>query len=320
MIIVDSNNIAYIAYFSLGELSEGEVRTGTVFGFLNIVNRIAGQFGTSFVFCFDSKKNMRKEVDGLYKRNRHKDLDAQQFHELNEMHRQMRDLRREVLPKMGFKNVKVKKGYEADDLIAHYALKYKDDHHITIVSTDKDLYQLLDSNVDIYNPRTKKKFTLQDFENKYKISPNDWPLVKAIAGDTSDNIKGVWKVGEKTAIKYIKHNLSHTAKTYASIKEDWENVMLNMNLIELPYLGGRGIKFGYKKNEFTAEKFLAVFDRLRFIHYLREEQFEKWQKNFKLKKEKRNEKITRRSRQTVFRNDFEGRPIKKGLRKLSGKR
>lgn len=317
MILVDANNIAYIAYYSLGELSEGEDRTGTVFGFLNIVNRIAGQFGNDMVFCFDSKKNIRKEKHPTYKANRHKDLTSEEAYELKQMYKQLTDLRKDVLPSLGFRNVKVSRGYEADDLIAHYALKYKALMDIIIVSTDKDLYQLLDTNVSIYNPRTKKMFTIHDFKKMYKIKPKDWPEIKAIAGDPADNIKGVWKVGEKTAIKFKRGLLSRESKAYEQIAISWGIVLFWEKCIRLPYLGGHDILFGYKTNRFNRIDFIKTFDRLKFVYYLKDEQFERWEKNFNLKKEKTN---GRRPSKGVVRNDIENRSGKKVLRKLSGNR
>lgn len=281
MILIDSNNLAYIAYYSLGELSDGEVRTGTVFGFLNLVNQIAGRFGTSMVFCFDSKTNLRKEADKLYKANRRKDMTSDEAIEMEAMHRQITQLRREVLPALGFRNVKVKRGYEGDDIIAYYAKKYTN-KQVIIVSTDKDLYQLLTKNVSIFNPKTKQMYSVHDFTNEFGIKPNKWAKVKAIAGDSSDNIKGVWKVGEKTALKYIKGQLKTTTKAYDNIKLSWDIVLKNLNLIELPYLE---VDFGfkYRQNRLSRMDFIKTFDSLKFVYYLRDEQFQKWERNFRLK-------------------------------------
>lgn len=289
MVLLDANNLAYIAYYSLGELSEGEVRTGTVFGFLNIVNQIASRFGTSLIFCFDSKKNLRKKADKEYKANRHKDMTPEDAVELRAMQDQITQLRKEVLPQMGFRNIRVKSGYEADDIIAYFAKKYTSEN-ITIVSTDKDLYQLLTKNVSVYNPKTKKMYTRNNFVDNYGIKPNKWALVKAIGGDSSDNIKGIWKVGEKTAIKYVTGQLKTTSKAYENIKLNWSVVKKNLSLTSLPY---KEVDFGFRhrKNKLTREKFIKVFDRLRFIYYLREEQFERWEKNFELKKKKKLKRV-----------------------------
>jgi len=282
MILIDANNIAYMAYHSLGELADGEILTGTVFGFLNMVNSIAQRHGTAMVFCFDSKKNIRKRVLPSYKGTRHKDLTEEKLIELHHMHRQLTQIRREILPQMGFKNIKIKSGYEADDLIAYYALKYYKRKTI-IVSTDKDLYQLLGRKVSIYNPKTKKEFTVDDFRRAYGISPKEWSRVKSIAGDSSDNIKGIAGVGEKTALKYIKGILPTTTKAYENIKVNQKEINLNMRLINLPYLGGRELKFVYKKNRLSRKKFISTFDKLRFIHFLKEENFERWERNFRIK-------------------------------------
>ena len=278
MILIDSNNLAYIAFFSLGDLSEGEERTGTIFGFLNIVNRIAAKFGGDMVFCFDSKKNFRKNKNREYKANRHKDLTHEKKIELNQMHRQITALRKEVLPQMGFNNIRISPGYEADDIIAQYALKYK---KAVIVSTDKDLFQLLTKDVSIYDPRAKKVFTKRDFIKRYGITPKQWPRVKAIAGDPSDNIKGIKGVGEKTAIKFIKGKLKEESVAHKNITTNLELVLENKKLVRLPYLG-KQLKHPYIENELTKERFIKTFDSLRFLYYLKDAQFKKWEENFEL--------------------------------------
>lgn len=338
MILIDAHNIAYTAFHALGELSDGEIRTGVTFGFLNMINRLAGQFGTDMVFCFDSKENLRKKKHPTYKENRltlrqvemladgTRDSENQRAIERRAFYQQTKDLRGDVLPALGFRNVKVARGYEADDLIACYALKYKDEHKITIVSTDKDLYQLLDTNVSIFNPRTKKMFTVKDFREKYKIEPEDWVQIKAIAGDPADNIKGVWKVGEKTAIKFKRGLLSRNTKAWEQIAISWGIVLFWEKCIRLPYLGAHDIVIRYKPNRFSRIDFIKTFDRLRFVYYLRDEQFKKWEKNFDLKKEKsnvgtkKNNDKKKRTSKRIIRHDRKDRPVKKVLRKLPGSR
>ena len=104
-----------------------------------------------------------------------------------------------VLPEMGFANVFEEKGYESDDIIA--SLVVGSDERTVVISSDKDLYQLLNwCNIcDIKG----SVYTKNMFIREYKINPSGWKRVKSIAGCNTDNIKGVKGVGEKTAIKYL---------------------------------------------------------------------------------------------------------------------
>lgn len=95
-------------------------------------------------------------------------------------------------------------GEEADDIIATYSEKYKDEYNIFIVSNDKDYYQLLD-NVTIYNSRDDIFITREKFVNEYGLSScKQWVDMGTIMGDTSDTIYGVEGIGKVGALKLIK--------------------------------------------------------------------------------------------------------------------
>ncbi len=97
-------------------------------------------------------------------------------------------------------------GVEADDLIAGYAGCYKKDHPVIIVASDKDLKQLLDEHVYIWDPGSKNSepVNAEGFRRETGIDPSQWPDYQALVGDTSDNIPGVPGVGPKTALTWLK--------------------------------------------------------------------------------------------------------------------
>ncbi len=143
-------------------------------------------------------------------------------------------LRDHLLFEVGFQNVFVKTGFEADDLMARLAATQG---KTTIVTGDEDLYQVLSPLVSIYSPGKKKEITKASFIQEYGITPEQWVEVKKIAGCTSDMIPGVPGVGEKTAIKYLRGELKETHKTYQAILASTEIIERNDWLVRLPLPG-----------------------------------------------------------------------------------
>lgn len=97
--------------------------------------------------------------------------------------------------------VSMVKGFEADDLMAHWSKRAAAKKlECILVSQDKDLYQLLSEHVSLYNPRRQEMFDIPLFQEKYQVSPSAWPLIQAISGDSTDNYPGLKGVGEKSAL------------------------------------------------------------------------------------------------------------------------
>jgi len=101
--------------------------------------------------------------------------------------------------------VLVSENCEADDCIASLAHRFRDSRPVIIIGADKDLKQCLHPQVVLWDPAAKdeKITTLQSFENETGMAPSSWPDFQALVGDSSDNIPGVPKVGEKTALGLI---------------------------------------------------------------------------------------------------------------------
>jgi len=282
MILIDAPNLCYIAHYAMGELSNDDVPTGVTFGFLNYVLSIATKFeDNDLVFCFDSKKSWRKLILPSYKANRdEKEYTDEELWLFEHLHRQVMELRSDILPNLGFNNVFMSVGFEADDLIAHLVNQYAGKRDIVIVSSDEDLYQCLQPRVRIYKVKSKKVYTASAFKKEYDITPDKWADVKAIAGCSSDNLKGVFGVGEKTAIKFWKGELKPNSKAYQQIKISWSIYHSTLKLVKLPF--DKPLRILKRKNKFNREAFIDTFDRLRFVYHLKEEQFAKWEKQFDL--------------------------------------
>ena len=110
---------------------------------------------------------------------------------------------------------------EADDIIAYIAKRAsKADKKVTIVSSDKDFFQLIDNNIEIYAPVKKKTFTFENVKDEIGVLPKNYNIVKALLGDNSDNLPGVKGLGIKTILSEWK---SFTYDTNASLQDVWDH-------------------------------------------------------------------------------------------------
>lgn len=206
-IIFDVNNLAWRAYHTTGGLKHGDVQTGVVYGVLREIRMQLDRHMTNdAVFCFDSKKSVRAEQFPGYKASRKQ----RQFTEEEQIayvgvQEQIDALKEDYLPSLGFKNRLLVKGFEADDMIAAAVHKLADADEIHVISNDKDLYQLVDNQVTLWQPgKDGKAYTRESFHAEFGMDPIRWKTIKAIAGCDTDDIPGVPRVGEATAAKYLR--------------------------------------------------------------------------------------------------------------------
>ena len=241
-LILDCDFLCHRAKYSTGGLSYENKPTGVIYGFLKTVLFFQEMFDTPYiVFCWDSRKSKREEIYPAYKqqrKNRYKDLTDKEIQFEKEFRYQMKKLRRNYLYRIGFKNVFVQKGYESDDIIASICINLPMLDEAVIISSDKDLYQLIRSKVVFYNPQKNKILTLQGFKKQYGIIPGEWITVKCIAGCNTDEVAGIKGIGEKTVIKYLTGELKETTKAFQKIKkEKVKYINKNYPLICLPFKG-----------------------------------------------------------------------------------
>ena len=170
--------------------------TGLLTGFVNLVRKIPAETPSDYlVFCAEGKeKSFRHALFGEYKANR---LAAPE-----ELTRQI-PVALEWIEKMGFA-LEYKNGFEADDMIASIAHHAKHNNMLVrIVSSDKDMYQLIDKTVMIYDPVKQKNIDRNGCYEKFGVYPEQFIEFQAIVGDSSDNVPGVKGIGEKGALKLI---------------------------------------------------------------------------------------------------------------------
>jgi len=204
--LVDGSGYIFRAYYALPPLSRKSdgLPTGAVNGFCNMLFRLledsrsdnSKNKPTHFAVIFDSaRKNFRNEIYKDYKANRSEapeDL-APQFEYIRKA------VKAFSLPSVEQIN------YEADDLIATYARQIVNvGAKVTIISSDKDLMQLVSKDIRLFDPMKSKVIGEKEVEEKFGVKPKQVIDVQSLAGDSSDNIPGVPGIGIKTAAELIK--------------------------------------------------------------------------------------------------------------------
>jgi len=203
IILIDGNNLMFRSYYATaytGNLMKNSkgFYTNALYGFVNMINKILEE--EKPVYCavaFDIGKNFRKDLYTEYKDGRNATPE--------ELKMQM-PYARKILDAMGIKYYEIE-NYEADDIIGtlSYRALLDPEYEATIVSSDKDLLQLINEQVEVKLLKTKDyiRYNKEKFIEDYGFEPIRIIDLKALMGDASDNIPGVKGVGEKTALKLI---------------------------------------------------------------------------------------------------------------------
>lgn len=264
---MDSNCLAYRAMMAMNGLEYNQMATGVVYGFLRYVLSIGEKFESNrFVFCWDSVRSYRRDLYSEYKAKRKREMSEEEEKIRAIGMPQFSSLRLVVLPRIGFFNVFLQTGVEADDLIAKITFSGSDREFI-IVSSDNDLWQCIRNGVSQYNPATKKVYTITDFYDDWGFKPSYWPWVKAISGCSGDNVPGALGVGDKTAAKFLRGKLTQ-GKKLQSIQEFVNNNedKQNMKLVRLPFWATKPVEF---VPLWLEERNLQDFEQICFEYGLR---------------------------------------------------
>ena len=219
IIMIDGNNLMFRSYYATAyngnfmNNSKG-FPTNALFGFVNMIHKIINEENPEYVIvAFDKGKTFRHQEYEDYKGGRVETPD--------ELKKQF-PIAKDLLTAMGIKYYEID-NYEADDIIGTFAKFCDDDKDFigTIVSSDKDLLQLISKDVDIKLLKQKDyiRYNEKTFEEAYGIKPINVIDLKALMGDPSDNIPGVKGVGEKTALKLL-----HEYKTLDGIYQNVDNI------------------------------------------------------------------------------------------------
>ncbi|WP_417327380.1 DNA polymerase I [Halarcobacter sp.] len=220
--VIDTFGFLFRAYYALPPLkSKSGFPTGLLTGFMNFISNIGRDFQTDYlVFALDAKGDtFRKEIYEEYKSHR-PDVPEDLLKQL--------PIAIEWIEQMGFQTA-MEDGYEADDVIASIAKDAKEKNlEVRVVSHDKDLYQLIDDNVYLFDPIKKSVVDAQKCFDKYGVTPVQFTDYQSLLGDSADNVPGVKGVGAKTAEALIKQfdNLDNIYENLENIeKTRWKNLL-----------------------------------------------------------------------------------------------
>jgi len=215
VLVIEANGIAWASYCTM-QLStrEGE-GTGAIFGCLKSIRSHVNRFAPDRVFvCFDKGRNQRRiKMYPEYKSDRGKcktEEEKKEFEAYRDECRRQIDLIPQFLLCLGIPTLQVK-GLESDDVVAVLAKVWSQDSDVTIVSNDKDFLQLVDENISVYNHVKDTLVTDSTFEAATQkimkvdtpIKQESWNIFRALVGDSSDNIPGVYGCGVKKSVKFV---------------------------------------------------------------------------------------------------------------------
>lgn len=233
--LIDVSGFIYRAFYGLPSLIYEGQEVGALYGFCSAMQKIVAMFPKSmFIAAMDcGKKTFRNEIYPEYKATR-KAMPEELVAQI--------PLIKDACDKFGFFKIE-KLGFEADDIIATYAKKIREEQ-VNIISSDKDLMQLMNDRTTIYDPMKRKYITKEDVIKKFGVPPGQVLDVLSLMGDTSDNIPGISGIGVKTAATLINEygSLDNLIKNIDSLpkskrndilKAEIDKAILSRNLIRL---------------------------------------------------------------------------------------
>ena len=280
IMLIDGHSILNRAFYGLPDLTNADgLHTNAVYGFLTIMFKLLEEEKPEYLtVAFDvHAPTFRHKMYAEYKGTRKP---------MAEELRQQVPVIKEVLHAMGVKTIECA-GLEADDLIGTLSKRCETEGmEVTVISGDRDLLQLATEHVKIRIPKTKQGRTeiedyyAKDVLERYQVTPKEFIDLKALMGDTADNIPGVPSIGEKTATKIITqyHSIEEAhehveelkpPRASKALKEHWDLAVLSKELAtinieaEFPY----DLEEAKHGNMYTEEAYV-YFQKLEFKNLL----------------------------------------------------
>ncbi len=285
LLLIDGHSMAYRAFFALPAenftTAQGQ-HTNAIYGFATmLISLLKDEKPTHVAVAFDvSRKTFRTEIFPDYKANRAKTPD--------EFRSQMSYLH-ELVKGFGINQFELE-GFEADDIIATITKRAeKEGAEVLICTGDRDSFQLVTDQTTVLYPKRgvseMARMTPDAVQEKYGMSPDQYPDFAALRGDPSDNLPSIPGVGEKTAAKWVVEYGSLTellsqvekvgGKVGDSLRANVENVKRNRELTQLLHdapidftidaLAWSGVKESDLTNLFEQLEFRTLKDRLKVI-------------------------------------------------------
>ena len=280
VVLVDGNNLMFRSYFAT--LYSGSIMTNkegfptnALYGFVNMMNKVINEEHPEYIaVAFDIGKTFRHEKYDYYKGKRD---------ETPEDLKKQFPIAKKILSAMGIKYFELE-GYEADDIIGTFSKKITEEEDFVgvIISSDKDLLQLITDDVEVklLKPKDYIRMNKEVFFNTYGLEPIKMIDLKSLMGDASDNIPGVKGIGEKTALKLLQEygSLDGVYQNIDNIKgatqkkliEDKENAYMSYDVAtiykEVP-IDTNLNNLKYTKED--TEELINIYNDLNFYSFLK---------------------------------------------------
>ena len=233
--LIDGNSYIYRAFYAIKGLSNASgFPTNAIFGFTNMLLKVLREKKPDyFAIVFDSPVPTE----------RHKTYEAYKAHRPgmpDELKLQIQPIK-EIINAFNISNIEIE-GYEADDVLGTIAKKAeKEGLDVYIITSDKDINQILSPKIKTYDTMKDKITEEKDVVERFGVEPSRFPEIIALMGDASDNIPGVHGIGEKTAVSLLKefgsidniiqnHSRIKKPKLKEAISENIENIKLSLKL------------------------------------------------------------------------------------------
>lgn len=239
--IIDASSLLFRSFYAQPNLVNSKgISTGALYGFAKMLISFLVTDSVEYIISvFDSgKKNFRHDLYDQYKQNR-----SSTPPELSDQLKRSR----EIVEALSIQFLDIT-GYEADDVIATLCKKYEDHCECIIISSDKDLMQLVNSKTVMYDSMKKITYNCKNVKKKLLVEPNQVIDYLSLVGDVSDNIPGVKSIGPKTAVELL--------SKFKSLK----NIYKNIDNIEKP----RTVKLLIegKEQAFLSQKLVTLYDKI----------------------------------------------------------
>ena len=279
-ILVDGKNLLFRSYYATaynGNLMKNSkgIPTNGLFGFINMINKIINEEKPEYMMiAFDKGHNFRQDLYKEYKDGR--------IETPNDLKIQF-PIAKELCTLMGIKYVEID-NYEADDIIGTFAKMADNDknYNATIVSSDKDLLQLISDEVDVKLLKQKDYIIMNSktFYETYGLEPIRMIDIKSLMGDASDNIPGVKGIGEKTALSLLQkygsldgvyeHIDDISGKTKEKLINDKDNAYFSYKIATIYKDVPLGMTFeDIKYDGPMSEKLIDKYKELEFNSFLK---------------------------------------------------
>lgn len=288
--------MAHKARHSLKNLYIDDMATGVLFGFFEQMMTICSHprfCSNKVVIVTDSRTSFRKDSYDGYKSKRQQNRTEEDLKQIKIMHKQVKLLRKKILPAMGIR-VYGQKGLEGDDIMAVMTRdlsSMKQDG--VLVTSDGDLYQCITKRVSWYDPTRDLYYTPELFMKAKDVTPKQWGMVKAIGGCTSDSVPGLKGVSETGAIAWMTNKIPPHHKKYSTIKDALDDGSIEKwkELVILPHRKTKTVNL--KVPKYKPEVFYEFCEKYEMYSFLSGNGKKQWD-NF-------------------FKNKFKNKPRKRGL-------